>query len=78
MPWPINIQGDTRDGSASSVAEVARLRALQRGESWDEIRQDWPTVPEEAIQEALALAIEKLVDSYEFEDEFEYELREAV
>ncbi len=54
------------------------LRAFQRGESWDEIKQGWPTVSEEAIQEALALAIEKLVDSYEFEDEFEEELREAV
>jgi uncharacterized protein (DUF433 family) len=54
------------------------LRALQRGESWNNIRQDWPTVPEEAIKEAIGLAIEKLVDSYEFEDEFEEELREAV
>lgn len=55
------------------------LRGLQRGESWDEIRQDWPTVPEEAIQEALGLAIRKLVESYEFEEyEFEEELREAV
>ena len=54
------------------------LRALQRGESWDEIRQGWPIVPEEAIKEAIGLAIEKLVDSYEFEDEFEEELREAV
>lgn len=54
------------------------LRSFQRGESWDEIRQGWPTVSEEAIKEALELAIEKLVDSYEFEDEFEEELREAV
>jgi len=39
------------------------LKAFQRGESWDEIRQGWPTVPPEAIQEALALATEKLVRS---------------
>ncbi|MBC8228386.1 DUF433 domain-containing protein [bacterium] len=67
----------TFKGTRVMVSPV--LRALQRGESWDEIRQDWPTVPDEAIQEALELAIEKLVDSYEFEeDEFEEEFREAV
>jgi len=67
----------TFKGTRVMVSPV--LRALQRGESWDEIKQDWPTVPEEAIQEALELAIEKLVDSYEFEeDEFDEEFREAV
>jgi uncharacterized protein (DUF433 family) len=50
------------------------LRALQRGESWEEIKQGWPTVSEEAIKEAIELAIEKLVESYEFEEE----LREVV
>ena len=43
------------------------LEAFRRGESWDEIRQGWPTVPPEAIQEALALATERLVKSVETE-----------
>ena len=54
------------------------LRALQRGELWQEIKQGWPTVPEGAIEEALGLAIDKLVETYELEDEFEEEFREAV
>jgi uncharacterized protein (DUF433 family) len=41
------------------------LEALQRGESWEEIRQGWPTVPPAAIQEALALATERFVKSVE-------------
>lgn len=41
------------------------LEAFRRGESWDEIRQGWPTVPVEAIQEALALATESLLESVE-------------
>jgi len=67
----------TFKGTRVMVSTV--LRALQRGESWGDIRQDWPTVPEEVIKEAIGLAIEKLVDAYEFEeDEYEEELREAV
>lgn len=41
------------------------LEAFRRGESRDEIRQGWPTVPVEAIQEALALATESLLESVE-------------
>jgi uncharacterized protein (DUF433 family) len=41
------------------------LEAFRRGESWDEIRRGWPTVPPEAIREALALATESLVRSVE-------------
>ncbi|MFQ6042119.1 MAG: DUF433 domain-containing protein [Candidatus Poribacteria bacterium] len=67
----------TFKGTRIMVSPV--LRALQRGEPWEEIKQGWPTVPDEAIRESLGLAIEKLVDFYEFEeDEFEEELREAV
>jgi uncharacterized protein (DUF433 family) len=66
----------TFKGTRVMVSPV--LRALQRGESWDEIKRGWPTVPDEAIKEALGLAIKTLLDSYEFEDEFEEELREAV
>lgn len=47
------------------------LGAFQRGESWEEIRQGWPTVPPEAIQEALALATESLVKSAEAETALE-------
>jgi len=35
------------------------LKAFLRGESWKSVKQDWPTVPEEAVQEALGLAIDK-------------------
>jgi uncharacterized protein (DUF433 family) len=43
------------------------LEAFRRGESWDRVRRGWPTVAPEAIQEALALAAEKLVKSAEAE-----------
>lgn len=43
------------------------LKAFERGESWDEIRQAWPTVPPEAIREALAMATDRLVKSTEAE-----------
>jgi uncharacterized protein (DUF433 family) len=41
------------------------FEAFERGESWDEVRRGWPTVPPEAIREALALAAERLVRSVE-------------
>jgi uncharacterized protein (DUF433 family) len=43
----------TFKGTRVMVEDI--LEALRRGESWDEIRRGWPTVPPEAITGSLGV-----------------------